>query len=135
MTAYVPLQAEYASAPWRVLVICALLNMTSRDQVRPMLPDLFERWPNAEAMAKAGPGLEETLRPLGLQDQRARRLRRMSDEFTRLEVLSGYHVERLYACGMYSAEAFRVFCQGDTSFFPGDRVLREYVEVLRARLG
>lgn len=133
--AYVPLQAPYGSSPWRVLVVCALLNLTGRDQVRPMLDELFDRWPNPEAMARAGTDFEEFLQPLGLGEQRARRLRRMSEEYMGLEVLSGWHVEQIHACGSYSADAFRVFCQGDLSSLPGDRVLREYVEVLRGRLG
>jgi methyl-CpG-binding domain protein 4 len=133
--AYVPLQAQYGSAPWRVLVVCALLNLTSRDQVRPVLGELFDRWPHPEAMALAGPDFEEFLRPLGLAEQRARRLRRMSEEFMGLEVLSGWHVEQLHACGSYSGDAFRIFCQGDLACRPGDRVLKAYVEGLRARVG
>lgn len=129
---YVPLQAGYASAPWRVLVVCALLNLMSRDQVRPILQGLFALWPTAEVMADADYAhLEEYLRPLGLSEQRTRRLMRMSTEFKELNLLSGWHVEQLFACGKYAADSFRVFCQGDISQLPGDRVLREYVEVLR----
>lgn len=130
-----PLQAPFGSSPWRVLVVCALLNLTSRDQVRPILDELFGRWPHPEAMALSGPDLEEFLQPLGLGEQRARRLRRMSEEYMGLDVLSGWHVGQLHACGAYSADAFRVFCQGDISFLPGDRVLRAYVEGLRVNLG
>src|SRR6185369_4151215 len=49
--------------PWRVLVVCALLNRTHRRQVRPMFEELFERAPTPEAML--GADLSDLLRPLG----------------------------------------------------------------------
>jgi len=126
---YTPLQVRYISDPWRVLVVSMLLNLTSRDHVRPVLEPLFERWPSAQAMAGANvEQLERVLRPTGLQAQRAVRLVRMSHEFIKMPVLSTFHVGHLPGCGLYAADSFRVFCQGDYRTPVGDRVLAEYVK-------
>lgn len=126
---YVPLQHRYLSDPWRVIVVSMLLNLTSREHVRPILDDLFARWPTPEAMAGASPAsLAKAVRATGLQEQKAARLIRMSKTFVTLPVLSTFHVEHLPGCGVYVADAFRVFCQGDYRMRPPtDKVLAEYV--------
>lgn len=129
---YVPLQKVYATDPWRVLVVCMMLNLTSRDQVRPLIERLFARFPNAARMAVAGQDLEEMIRPCGMPEQRARRLRLMSADYLRADVLSPVVVERLHGCGTYAADSFRIFCQGYESFTPGDRVLAGYIDQRRA---
>jgi len=105
-----------------------MLNLTSRVQVRPIIDRLFERFPNAERMAAAGQDLEEMIRPCGLSERRARLLRMMSADYLRAEVLSHGHVQRLAGCGRYAADSFAIFCQGDLTVRPTDRVLAEYVE-------
>lgn len=125
---YVPIQAEWPADPWRVLVVCALLNLTSRRQVKPIIVELFDRWPTPSAMAEAGPDLEELLTPCGLAPSRAKRLRSMAAAFPALTWLSPTTIQGLPGCGQYAADAFRVFVQGDLSEDPHDAVLVEYVE-------
>jgi endonuclease III len=126
------LQERYRTDPWRLLVTCAMLNLTSRVQVRPLIDAIFSAYPTPAAMAEAGPELEELIRPCGLAEQRARRLRLMAADFLRAEVLSPGHVQRLHACGRYAADSFQIFCQGDLDTRPADRVLAAYVEQRRA---
>lgn len=111
-----------------MLVVCALLNLTSRRQVIPVIGELFERWPTPRALADAGPELEELIAPCGLAPSRARRLRSMSAAFPGLTWLSPTTVQDLPGCGQYAADAFRVFVQGDLDGEPHDAVLIEYVE-------
>lgn len=125
---YVPIQQGWRTDPWKVIVVCALLNLTSRAQVLPLVAGLFDQWPNPSDVERAGPELEEYLRPLGLSDQRCRRLRLMAADYQRAEILTRGVVQSIHGCGQYAADAFDVFCRGDLSVTPSDTVLREYVE-------
>ena len=65
-----PLQAvlwRHRQDPWRPMVACMLLNMTSRRQVDEVWPELFDRWPTARDMADGDPLRQaDVLDPLGL---------------------------------------------------------------------
>jgi methyl-CpG-binding domain protein 4 len=128
VTDYIPIQQMYRTDPWRVLVVCALLNLTSREQVMAMVEGLFARWPGPKEMGEAGKELEDYIAPCGLSTQRARRLRLLSDDFLRADVLTRSVVQSIHGCGQYAADSFSVFCRGDLTVTPSDRVLREYVE-------
>lgn len=127
------IQLPYRKQPWRMLVCCILLNRTTNRQVRPILPELFRRWPNAEAMAAAGEDLEELLRPLGLWRQRSATLRKFSARWARERHLTPHSAEtigRLPGCGPYAVEAWRLVCLGDIDGFhprgPEDKELFRY---------
>jgi endonuclease III len=111
---------------WEVLVVCQLLNLTTREQVQRAWPEIQRRWRSPEALARAhNRTLERVLRPLGLSRRRAWTLRQMAREVcrrglpgTRAEVLA------LPGCGPYAADAWEIFARGRTpSEIPGDRVL------------
>lgn len=124
---YIPIQHVYRTDPWRVLVVCALLNLTSREQVMPLVAGLFDQWPGPKDMECAGPELEEYLRPLGLSEQRAKRLRLMAHDYQRAEVLSRTIVQKIHGCGQYAADSFEIFCRGNLNITPSDGVLADYV--------
>lgn len=124
---YVPIQQAYRTDPWRVLVVCQLLNLTNRDQVIALIEDFFDQWPGPSDTEAAGTELEEFIKPLGFAEQRARRLRGMAVDYMKAEVLSRSMVQMLHGCGQYAADAFAVFCQGDLSYRPSDSVLNEWV--------
>ncbi len=69
--------------PWRHFVICSLLNRTTGGQVAKILPRLWREVPTADRLASVSPDiLAETLRPLGLQNTRAKRLKEMGLYFS-----------------------------------------------------
>jgi adenine-specific DNA glycosylase len=125
---YTPIQAQYRSDPYRVLVCTMLLNNTSRDQVVAVIEDLFERFPTARAMASADESLEACIAPCGLSAQRAGRLRRMAEELAHAPVLSPGIIGQLTGCSRYAADSFAIFCQGYTDVRPTDKVLKEYLK-------
>jgi hypothetical protein len=76
------LQEVYRDDPWRMLVGCILLNLTTRAQVDKVRQELFETWPLPSMMASADTAdLEELLRPLGLFKRRAVTLKRFSADY------------------------------------------------------
>jgi len=111
-----------------VLVVSAMLNLTSRDQVIPIIEGLFERWPTPEAMAGADESLDAYIAPCGLATVRAERLRHMSEAFHHMRWLSPMSVQQLPGCGRYSSDAFRIFTQRDYDSPATDAVLAEWSE-------
>lgn len=108
--------------PWRVLVLCALLNRTGRRQVRPMFERFFATFQSPEALAAAGPSLEKLLSPLGLGARRASLLRRLSSDYA-----SGVAPERCHGVGQYARDALAIFVRGDLSVRSADGFLGKYV--------
>lgn len=62
--------------PWQLLIATVLSAQTTDERVNQVTPEIFGRWPDADALAAASPDeLEEVLRPLGFFRAKARSLR------------------------------------------------------------
>lgn len=111
------IQERYYPDQWKVLVCCLLLNRCRGDTVRGVVERLFEAYPDAVAMIDAS--LEELtgiLRPLGFQNQRAKRLVEFSKAF-----MSGWRdVRELPGVGEYAADCFRIFFLEELGNLPPD---------------
>jgi hypothetical protein len=69
---------------WRMMNGCILLNLTRRQQVDLVYPELFRCYPDPGHMRNAWQtDLADKLRPLGLQYRRAETLRKFSDWWCR----------------------------------------------------
>ncbi|KAJ4885302.1 DNA glycosylase superfamily protein [Raphanus sativus] len=71
------LQEDHWHDPWRVLVICMLLNKTSGAQTRGVIPDLFALSPKTATKVEEKE-IETLIKPLGLQKKRAKMIQRFS---------------------------------------------------------
>ena len=100
------IQEDYYPDEFKVLVCCLLLNKTKGDQVRKIVRDLFEEWPDADSMASADQdSLADKLRTLGLQNRRARCLKKFSSDY-----VNGYSlVEDLHGVGEYALDCWKIF--------------------------
>lgn len=130
-----PIQAdpEVRGDPYRVLLVCQLLNRATGTVARRVLPEVLRRWPTARVMATADPEeLASVLRPLGLQNRRARLLREMGRQMA----LGWWEEpEDLPGVGPYGADALAIFVDGRVDLDPEDRVLRAWVQRIRERAG
>lgn len=119
------LQEQQVGKPygvWRILVCCQLLNRTHGRQVRPMIESFFERWPTPFAVNLSPfEDMENALRPLGFQKQRARNLRAMSKQYTELLYSddrfwqghdNGLWCLTLAGCGQYAKESLNLVVYG-----------------------
>ena len=118
------IQERYAKEdPWRMLVVCQLLNLTQRKQMEPLLDELFRRWPDAYTMSGAMlTELMKFLRPLGNARTKAVRLVNMSLTWWQWErsgedLPGPEFVRNLYGCGPYAVDSYNYFVLGDTSDF------------------
>lgn len=109
--------------PWKVIVLCALMNRTHARQVRPIVRELFAMWPTPDEMARASANLEDLIRPLGFVNRRAKAIRRMSADYAR--GCSPYYCAGV---GQFGKDALDVFVHGRTNVRPKDGFLEKYVE-------
>lgn len=102
---------EQLPTQWHILVAAILLNQSKRSPAwDAALWELFGRWPDASALAASDTSLEELLTPQGFANVKAKRLRRMSEQY-----LTWDHEDPtvLYGCGQYARDSWRIFVRGD----------------------
>uniref|UniRef100_A0A803QIV8 HhH-GPD domain-containing protein n=1 Tax=Cannabis sativa TaxID=3483 RepID=A0A803QIV8_CANSA len=123
------LQEDHVDDPWRVLVICMLLNRTTGIQAKQVISDLFNLCPNAKVASEVSSGeIEKIIQPLGLFRKRAVMIKRFSQEY--LEG-SWTHVTQLHGIGKYAADAYAIFCTGKWDLVkPTDHMLNYYWDFL-----
>ncbi|XP_044477340.1 methyl-CpG-binding domain protein 4 isoform X2 [Mangifera indica] len=104
------LQEDHYHDPWRVLVICMLLNRTSGTQARRVISELFTLCPDAKTATEVAPEeIEKIIQTLGLQKKRALMIQRFSQEYLWEDWT---HVTQLHGIGKYAADAYAIFCTG-----------------------
>ncbi|KAL5215514.1 hypothetical protein ABZP36_006915 [Zizania latifolia] len=119
------LQEKYASDPWKVIVICMLLNLTQGKQVRKKVKGFFRRYPDAQTAFNADPEkMANYLAPLGLQNVKASRIQKFSKAYVGKEWT---YVTELCGVGKYAADAYAIFCVGKAKeVVPADHKLVDY---------
>ena len=129
MTAYARngwLVQESLPTRWHILVAAILLNQSRRSLSWDRTLDaLFETYPCPTTLAGSGSELEELLKPHGFQNVKAKRLRKMSEQY-----LTWDHQDprELYGCGEYAYDSFRIFVWGERPEFVRDGALAEFLE-------
>ncbi|KAK9997784.1 hypothetical protein SO802_017387 [Lithocarpus litseifolius] len=126
------LQERHAHDPWRVLVICMLLNRTTGFQARRVISNLFTLCPDAKTATEvAKEEIEKIIKTLGLQKKRASMIQRLSREYIGE---SWIHVTQLHGVGKYAADAYAIFCTGKwDQVRPNDHMLNHYWKFLKDR--
>lgn len=122
------IQEELRDQPWRLLVACIMLNLTSIKQVRPVISQFFERFPTADDCASASQAeIAELIKPLGLYNRRAATMIKLSKAFS----LERKSVRDLPGVGDYAADSWRIFVDGKMDVEPKDSKLKKYIEWAR----
>ncbi|CAG11336.1 unnamed protein product [Tetraodon nigroviridis] len=101
------------------------LNKTSGRMAIPVLWQFFERYPSAEATRGAEwKPMSELMKPLGLNELRAKALIRFSEEY--LTKQWRYPIE-LHGIGKYGNDSYRIFCLEEwREVTPEDHMLNKY---------
>ncbi|KAG9137408.1 hypothetical protein Leryth_026802 [Lithospermum erythrorhizon] len=125
------LQEDHSYDPWRVLVICILLNVTTGQQVRKVLQEFFTLCPNAKVATEVDvEDIVKVTKSLGLSEKRSLIVQRFSREY--LEDTWTY-VTQLYGVGKYAADAYAAFINGKWDrIVPTDHMLNRYWDFLRS---
>ncbi|KAJ7949947.1 Methyl-CpG-binding domain protein 4-like protein [Quillaja saponaria] len=123
------IQEDHAHDPWRVLVICMLLNRTTGLQAKRVISNLFTLCPNAKTATEVATNdIEKTIKILGLQKKRAIMIQRLSQDYLDDRWT---HVTQLHGVGKYAADAYAIFCTGKWDRVrPTDHMLNYYWDFL-----
>ena len=117
---------QQIDGPWQHMVGVIMLNLTGRKQVKKVLPNFLERWPNPESLLHAtSRQIEKVIEPLGMKKVRAERLYRMSEQFLDWD---GEDATELYGIGKYGSDSYRLFFKKELPLDVGDHELQRYVK-------
>lgn len=121
------IQQEFKHDTWKMLIGCIMLNQTSNKQVRQVIYDFFDKYPNPESITEDSiPDITERLRPLGFYNRRAATILRFSNEYIN-KGNTGAHILELYGIGKYAWDSYEIFINGNTSVEPKDKILKRYL--------
>jgi len=119
------IQEEFQHDPWKMLVGCIMLNQTHNRQVRRVIYDFFEAYPNPQSITEDSlPDIAERLRPLGFYNRRANTILRFSNEYINKDY---EHVSELYGIGKYASDSYEIFINDNRNVNPTDKILNAYL--------
>jgi len=119
------IQQEFQHDPWKLLIGCIMLNQTNNKQVRRVIYDFFERYPNPQSISKLSiPDITERLRPLGFYNRRAKTILQFSHEYINKQF---ENISELYGIGKYASDSYEIFINGNTNVTPTDKILIRYL--------
>lgn len=129
-----------ATTPYELMVAELLLVQTKAEDVADVLPKLLARYPSTEKLARAqSRSLVRILRPLGLQNQRARALRGVAkalvERFEGQLPLSIHELLSLPHVGLYVACAVACFSYGQRAPIVDANVLRVLGRIYGIEMG
>jgi hypothetical protein len=154
------LEELFRDDPWRLLLSTIMLNRTTRCQVDVVLYKFLQKWPHATSAANADETeMADVILPMGLRFRRAQGIIRFSKEWLELLErratalnkesscatdkmaeslgrkaafsLTKEEVKKLYNCGDYAYDAYRIFILGDVNAVTTDHALQIYVDYHR----
>lgn len=122
------IQWKYRRSPWKLLVACICLNRTQGMVAKPIIEEIFRRWPTPASLSGADRDeLRSVIRPLGLQTNRSRHLMELSRRYNPTRMPREV-VEELPGCGPYAADCYQMLVLGDLTVEPEDKELRRWRE-------
>ena len=120
------LQERFREEPWKMMILCIMLNQTSYKQVDKVRGKFFKEWPTAEdAMWADKDKLREVLRPLGFYNRRTESIRKFSYGF---EMGGWKDIGELYGVGKYARDSWMIFQEGKIPNDVTDKQLKKYVD-------
>jgi len=119
------IQEDYLGENWKMLVCCILLNQTTNQQVRKILPGLFKLIPDPESAVLVDPDLiQSTIRSTGFSKVKTERIVAMSKRW-----LEGFgNVKDLPGVGRYASDSWEIFVNKNYSLEVTDKKLKMYLE-------
>ena len=124
------LQEQFYKRPWRLLIACIMLNLTTRSQVDKVIHKFFKLCPKPQDAIRINKRrLVRLLRPLGLVNRRVQTIKKFSEDFIKKDW--SYPIE-LYGIGKYANDSYLLFCTDEwQTVKPTDYALKFYVTWLR----
>jgi len=118
-------QEIYAHDPWKMLIICMMLNQTSYKQVDRVRVPFFSRFKSAEDLLRASDEeIIEIIRPLGFYNRRVKQWKKFSSQWLEW---NGENVSDLHGVGKYAQDSWKIFQLGIFNIEVEDKELKKYL--------
>ena len=118
------IQTHYLGDPWKIMITCILLNQTTNVQVRPVIRQLFARFPTPNSFDhKDQNEIASILKPCGFQNIKAKRI----IDFTKVWNSGERDPNKFPGIGPYARDAWKIFIEGKTDFIACDKKLNLYL--------
>ena len=119
---------QQVKSKWQHMVGVMCLNLTYRKQVKEVLPKLFKRYPDPKAYLRGRLKTQQKmLKPLGMWEVRAKRLRKMSEEFLTWDQ---EEASDLHGIGKYGSDSYKIFYKNEIPSDVQDKELKKYIATL-----
>lgn len=110
---------------WKILVVCMLLNCTTRKQVEKVYPTFFSKWTTPNDFSRCN--IDEVInviKPLGFANRRSKGLKQMTNDYLHKDWT---HASELFGIGEYASRAWEIFCLNHIgTIAPNDHALVKY---------
>lgn len=103
------IQERYLDDPWKIMIVCIMLNLTRGCQVKGVIEEFFLKYPTPDACSQAN--MDELIRiikPLGLWKRRSGSLIKFSTAW----LGQWKDVRELPGIGAYAYDAWQIFVEG-----------------------
>jgi adenine-specific DNA glycosylase len=116
---------EQISGTWQHFVAVMMLNQTGRKQVKLVLPEFLNRWPDAECLlSSTDDEVIAVIKPLGMYRRRAAALRKMTLDWQKWD---GDDATQLHGIGRYGRDSYEIFFKNRRDLVPTDHELCRYL--------
>jgi len=116
---------QQIKGPWQHMVGVIMLNQTSRQQVKKVLPEFLTSWDTPEKLLLAiEDDIKRVVSPLGMTNVRVKRLLGMTRDY-----LNWDHDDAtmLYGIGKYGSDSYEIFFKNNYAVQPTDKELIRYL--------
>ena len=119
------IQEDFFPDQWKTLIICMMLNRTSRKQVEKVIKVFFELWSTPQSFISADKQtIVEVCKSLGFANRRTDNMLKMTKEYVENRWT---HVKELPGIGEYASRSWEIFyCDNLGSEEPNDHALTNY---------
>lgn len=116
----------YQHDPWKMLMVCMMLNQTSYKQVDKVRNDFFDAFPDAERLANAREeDIINIIKPLGFYNRRAALWKKFSSAWLSW---NKENVMDLPGVGKYASDSWKIFQEFNYNVQVEDKELKRYLQ-------
>lgn len=130
-------QEEYRDDPWKMLMVCFMLNQTSHKQVDKVRHEFFSRYPNAQAfLDSVDSEVIELIKPLGFYNRRVKAWKEFCSQWIAIgtDTPSLAQLIEMKGVGKYALDSWKVFQLYEYDTEVQDHVLNWYVDWAREEI-
>lgn len=118
------IQTHYIGDPWKIMISCILLNQTTNIQVRPVIINLFNRFPTPNSITRSHTQeIADIIKSTGFQNVKAKRI----IDFTEVWNSGERNPDKFPGIGPYARDSWKIFVEGITNISPSDKKLKIYL--------